>query len=111
MLNQRLALTLAIIGGILTVLVGFLQDVRPWTIGYRSVVSSIVFGVCGYLLGSMIDSYQQRIEEDFKPEGQNIDIISTDADTDNTQPAIAASSDETFRPFTPDTFNQLSGKE
>jgi hypothetical protein len=110
MLNRHLALTLALIGGILTLLAGLLQDVRPLTIGYRSFVSCLVFGVCGYLLGSMIDSYQQREKENIKPPGQLIDIISKDENIDIGQPAVTEPADNGFRAFTPDTFEQVPGK-
>ncbi len=111
MLKRRLAFTLAVIGGIMTVLVGFLQDIRPLTIGYRSLVSGLVFGVCGFLLGSMIDSYQQHTPDVFKPKGQTIDIISKDDDTEIGLPATEPSGESEFRPFTAETFDHLPGKQ
>lgn len=111
MLNRRMALTLAIIGGILTLLAGVFQDVRLMTIGYRSLVSSLIFGICGYLLGNVIDSYRQRLEDSIKPKGQTIDIISKDEDPEISQPPLPEPENTGFRPFTPDTFDQLTSKQ
>ncbi|MDR3592782.1 MAG: hypothetical protein P4N41_24250 [Negativicutes bacterium] len=110
MLSKRLALALAVLGGILTLLIGFLQDIRPLTIGYRSFVSAVVFGVCGFLLGNTIDSYQQRAEEDLNAKGQTIDIISKDDDSVITPPEAESTAETGFRPFSPETFDRVSGK-
>lgn len=51
MLRLRFAGGLALIVGMVTLVISILNDARPTTILYRSVISVSVFGLLGYLLG------------------------------------------------------------
>jgi len=98
-LKLRFAVCLALVVGITTVIISVLNEARPMTILYRTIISISVFGVCGYFLGSAAETFLLSLLPPLKTRGQKIDIISEKENSD---------SPNTFDPFTPDKFEQIS---
>jgi hypothetical protein len=97
---------LGLMVGMLTVMAALSQDVRPLTIVQRAVISSMIFGVIGYILASIAEAFLQRVAVPVKPKGQNIDIINKDElalDTVERQ--------QEFRPFDPESLQTTAHKE
>jgi len=114
MLKRRAALYLALLGATLTILFGFSQDVRILTIAYRTAVSTIVFGICGYLFGGMLEEILRKLLAKLNSTGQHVDIIAKDepdASSPSAQPPNINGSDTNFDPFSPDNFEHISGAQ
>lgn len=102
MLKLRIALCLALVVGILTLINGILNDARMTTIIYRVVISIVIFGVVGYILGVVGEKiYKELVAENSVP-GQHIDIVSEQPMNDEVV------SESEFSPFASDSFEQIS---
>lgn len=104
MLKIQFAVGLALAVGIITFIISVMNDARPATILYRTVISLSVFGVFGYLLGIITEKFLFAQSDDLKSTGQKVDIIS---DQDNT----TLNNDPVFDPFTPDNFEHISSSK
>lgn len=113
MLKLKSTLGLALIAGTLTALIGFILDVKAYTIFYRSLISSAIFGVGGYILGGMAESYVANVKAEVNPKGQNLDIISEgDIPVEEDAALDSNPSDKAqFSPFTPNNFERISGQQ
>ncbi|MDR3563778.1 MAG: hypothetical protein P4N59_20410 [Negativicutes bacterium] len=108
MLRRRIALSLALAGCILTILVGFISDVRPMTIGYRSLISLLVFGILGYLIGGVIETFSDRVKADFVTKGQNVDIVSNnDEDIHPSASGTSSPNEHHFSAFSSEQFEHI----
>ena len=110
MLKRRCAFYLALISGTLTVMIGLMENVRLLTIGYRSVISIIIFAICGYIGGSIAERFIKEIESASKPKGQKLDIMANDTDTVLPPPPLEEESDNPnteFSPFTVKNFDRI----
>ena len=50
-LKVKLAIALAVIAAIITIIMGFVNHARMIVILYRTVISIALFGTCGYIMG------------------------------------------------------------
>lgn len=112
MFKRQCSLFLAIVSGILTLCVGFLQDVGIGTILFRCLISMIVFGLCGFLCGMFADKFLSRFEERPKPstKGTRVDIVSVGEDHIPAE-AMENAAEPKFSPFTPDNFDHVSANQ
>lgn len=106
MFKIRAALFLAVIAGLLTFISGLLNDTRPITALYRTGISLVVFGCCGFLLGGMAQMLLLRITEKGKQKGQTIDIVDN-AESNGQHATELAQSDDGFRPLTSDMVKRV----
>jgi hypothetical protein len=106
MLKLVLAGVLALMVGVFTLLAAVSQDVRPLTILQRTIISSMIFGVIGYILGSIAEVFLQRWAAPVRPTGQNIDILNKDE-----MALDALAHPQHFRPFDPEALQPTSHKE
>jgi hypothetical protein len=110
-LKLRLALCLALIVAVLTASVGLAQGVRPLTVLYRTFISLLVFGVGGYLLGCVAESFLTRWLESVKPKGQKVDILSEDGLLSGDELLNPSHAAQPFSPLIPYDFEQISSKD
>lgn len=104
MLKIRLALCLSLITAILTITFGVLNDLRLLTLAYRTLMSVIAFGICGYAVGLAADRFLDEIESQRKTKGQKIDIIAEDE-------VLTDTASVSFSPLTPDIYENISSKK
>lgn len=107
MFKLKFAACLALIAGTLTVIIGFVHDARPLTLLYRTALSLVLFGITGYLIGSVCGKFLARLA-----------ITPPDSGTDNAgipgEPHTKqqeTSSSTPFTPFTPDNLAQIIKKQ
>ena len=50
-MKVKLAIALAVIAAIITIIMGFVNHARMIVILYRTVISIALFGTCGYIMG------------------------------------------------------------
>ena len=94
---------MALMAGTLTLAVGFTNEIRTFTLFYRFITSAVIFGVCGYMAGSVADNYLDSIAPE-KPQGHKIDIVSEQLDFKD----LADGS--SFQPLTPDNLEHISSQ-
>ena len=111
MFRLYIALGPAVVAGTLTFLSGLLQDVRPLTLIYRTLISSIIFAAGGFMFGSYLKKFPERQQTTLKPKGQNIDIISEDNIAGTDELLTPAPAENEFSPLTPNDFDHISTKE
>lgn len=101
MLKLYIALCLALVVGIFTLIIGFLNDARLATILYRTIISMVVFGGCGYFLGGVAENFLHSLLARFNIIDPEVDNISEQEITDqppNTTP---------FSPFTSENLERV----
>jgi hypothetical protein len=100
----KFTLCFALVAGILTIIVSILKDIRILTTLYRMLVSSVIFGIIGYILGYITENFLIVLVAKLKPKRQNIDIASGKETEDSlTQPVS-----NHFNPFNKDDFKHIS---
>ncbi len=104
MLRLRFAGGLALIVGMVTLVISILNDARPTTILYRSVISVSVFGLLGYLLGGLAEKTYLSKLADMKATEQKTAVMD-----EQPEPTLADNSE--FAPFTPDKFEHISSSQ
>lgn len=109
MFRLRIALALGMIVGALTGVFGLLEGLKLLTVAYRAVVSIILFGICGYVLGGYAETLFARQATDAQPKGRKIDVTSDD--DINVDELLRQQDKEDFSPFTPDHFDHIHVKE
>ena len=102
MLKLQSACLLALIAGSLTLITSILSDSRMFTIFYRTILSIGLFGVLGYVAGSFVEPYLQRLTAEIKPKGQKIDIVNEQKNID-----IQENGNQ-FSPFSQDNLEHIS---
>ena len=108
-LKLRCAIGLALFAGLLTLLIGLVNDARSMTLLYRTLISVIIFGICGYIFGILADLYMpvilqaiQGFDEDIAVAGQNEPEVSDEAVTVASNEATEPDLNPSFTPFTPE---------
>lgn len=96
------ALSLALLGSVLTLIMGLLSDVRLLALFYRFCVSFIILGLCGYVIAVIVEKFVVMDTQELKTKGQNIDIIS-----EQQQPS-ENDQEDSFIPLTPDSLEHIS---
>lgn len=100
MLRLRLAIGLALICGVLTLVSGLVSNVRWLTVFQRTAVSVVLFSSIGYLLGKIIEiKFLNLVKTDLSPDRGQPEA--RDDLSDNT------SLDSSFSPFTSDSFERI----
>jgi hypothetical protein len=96
------SLGLALLVGTLTLIAGFLSDVRLSSILFRFLISLVVFGLGGYILATLTEKFAIPALVNVKSKGQKIDIISEQelVSENNTE-------DNSFIPLTPDNLENI----
>ena len=56
-LKLRLAIGLALFAGTLTLVISIVHENRTMTVLYRAIISTAVFGICGYIYGVLVEQY------------------------------------------------------
>ena len=100
-LKLRCSLYLAVSTGLLTLLVGILNNVTLPAILYRSLVSIVLFAIIGYTCGQFVDQYLRRMSQPECQKGSNVDFLSQDEPT-------AESPGGSFKPLNPDNFETIT---
>ncbi len=95
------AVCLALVVGIFTMIIGFLNDARPLTILYRTTISILIFGCCGFFFGGMVERFLQSLLARFNILGQKVDIIGEQEISDQTLDATP------FSPLTSDNLERV----
>lgn len=100
-LKIRMTLILAVTSLFITLLAGFLAQIRWLSLLQRMAVSVAFFSFIGYLVGKWLESRLQALPEpDNHYKGENLDVIS--------QPPQKQL--ESFDPFTVDQFERIERK-
>lgn len=78
-LKVKLAIALAVIAAIITIIMGFVNHARMIVILYRTVISIALFGTCGYIMGliyekNLLPYCKKLLKEEV---GSKIDIQSS----------------------------------
>lgn len=102
MLKLRIALCLALVVGTLTLTNGIVYGARFMTIIYRVLISIIIFGIAGYFLGVVAEKFLKELLEKTTDQGQHINVVSQQEVTEELVP------ENTFSPFAPENFEQIS---
>ncbi|EGO63175.1 hypothetical protein [Acetonema longum] len=103
MLKIKIAALMALMAGTLTLAVGFTNDIRMLTLFYRFITSTVIFGLCGYVAGSVAVNYLDTIQYE-KPQGRNLDIVSEQLDFKDLEDSSP------FQPLTPENFERVSSQ-
>ncbi len=101
-MKLRVTLCVALIVGTLTLIIGLLRDARLVTILYRTGISVIIFGICGYMISNLVENYLIRFLSQSKPKGQKVDIVSEQEEVG------VVHSEPIFSPFTSDSLERVS---
>lgn len=101
MLKLRIALSLALVVGALTLINGIVYDARFMTIIYRVLISIIIFGIAGYFLGTIVEKFLKILVTKSTDKGQHINVVSQEDVSDELVP------ENTFSPFSPEQFEQI----
>lgn len=112
MLKIWLAIGLAAIVAVITMLMGLINQARFTVILYRTIISIAVFGSCGYLMGIVFDKkimpYIIRLNS--KQEQEISENQSLEENMDNNRDETVSEKIEAtaFAPFTADNLNRVS---
>ncbi|MCX7779295.1 MAG: hypothetical protein N2491_00105 [Negativicutes bacterium] len=101
MFKLRIAAILSIIAAVLTMLVSVFNDVRFFVLLERGAASAALFGICGYIAGTIVDRTAKQSSVNLNDKGRTIDIVTTDENPTSVLP-------KAFNPFSPDDFDQVS---
>lgn len=101
MLKIRLAFSISITAALLTIIFAILSDLGIVALTYRTLISAIIFGVLGYLLGLVIEKFIGKLTNQHQTKGQNIDIIADEETLSDNEVA-------SFSPLDPDTYEKIS---
>lgn len=111
MFKFRIAFGLALIVAFLTAVVGLTQGARPLTLLFRTFVSLAVFGLGGYLLGTLAEIWLARRLAKVNAKGQKVDIIDKDSAISVDELINPSHASPQFNPFVPDNFDRISTRE
>lgn len=104
----KFAACLALLVGTLTVIIGFVHDARPLTLLYRTAISLVVFGIAGYVIGSIGEKFLSRLVA-VTPSDSGIHDAAMPGEPHTEQEE--ASSSAPFTPFTPDNLARIIKKQ
>jgi len=96
------AVSLALLGSVLTLIMGLLSDVRLFALLNRFFISFIFLGLCGYGIAVMVEKFVLNNSKDLNKKGQNIDVISEQQQPSETD------QEDAFIPLTPDSLEHIS---
>lgn len=96
------ALSLALLGSVLTLIMGLMSDIRLLALFNRFCISFIFLGLCGYITAVIVEKFLVIETKDLKKKGQNVDIIS---EQERTSESIQ---EDSFIPLTPDSLEHVS---
>lgn len=100
----RAALVLALFAGIVTMAICFINNTRPYTILFRTVITFLLFGVCGFWLIGRAEPFYNKLKGEMKPKGQNIDIVSENEQSE----MVETEAIQEFTPLTPGNLEHLT---
>lgn len=101
MFKLQFAGCLALFVGIVTFVISVMNDARPTTILYRSVISVSVFGLLGYLLAGLTGNW-------LAAKSDSLHSSEEPAEQVNEQKSDGMPAERAFDPFTPDQFEHIS---
>ena len=101
MLKLRIAICLALFVSTLTMVVGLVNEARFTTIIYRTIVSFLCFGACGFVFGSIAERFLHNFLQKLTNKGQKVDSVSAEAPLQQEEQAAV------FSPFNPDNFEHI----
>lgn len=102
MFRLRFAGCLALFVGIATFVISVMNEARPTTILYRSVISVSIFGLLGYLLAGLTGNWLAAKSSNLKSSAEP----ATHEQANGEPPG-----DPAFDPFTPDKFEHISSSK
>lgn len=100
-LKLRVSLILAVAASILTISVGLFNGIATTAIVYRTLVSTVLFSVLGYICGQFAERFLQQEVDKPEMKGQNFDIIANE-DQEAELPVSE------FTPLSPDNFENIT---
>lgn len=109
-LKFKIAWSLAIFTGIITVFLSLVYSVRPVSVFYRGGFTTVVFFVLGYIIGIFVESYLKKLIETDAHKGKKIDITAEpDSDILLEETATGEETSGTdFKPLNPDDFTSFT---
>jgi hypothetical protein len=103
-------LYLAGIGGLFTAVFALLQEVDLYTLCLRVFVSVVIFASCGYIIGSMLESFLRQVLANVQAKGQHVDITNDDEDGNSFGDVDSPpNSSQKFQPLNTESFERIPG--
>ena len=92
----RVSIGLGVFACILTTVVCLIHNTRPYTILYRTVITFLFFGICGFWIGKKVEIFYNRLKSESFAKGQKVDIVSENKQSETAETDAATS----FTPMT-----------
>lgn len=120
-MRVKIAIALAVIAAIITIIMGFANHARLIVILYRTVISIALFGICGYIMGFIYEKNLLPYCKNLLKEGEigsKLDIQSSPDENSVTEVKDEVDSEESkdaknneFAPFTTDNLRRVKSPE
>ncbi|CUH96113.1 hypothetical protein P22_2201 [Propionispora sp. 2/2-37] len=103
MYKLRFAGCLALVVAVLTLTISVVHGARPMTILYRTFISIGIFGISGFIFGSIVERFFGHILSSLRPQEDQDDLVEGVKKVESKN----ATKSVDFTPFTPENLARI----